>query len=891
MSNPQNTPAVLRPLDDPQPLIAWAAVLRWFDSDLLAGLAAGTGNLAGLLDSDAVQPAAEPPGARCLTDAARTAALEQLRAVHPLAEQTLHTRCFDYFLDAMGQPDPARRTQAEHETLYHLDRLFFLHITRRELDTIAGYVAAVRAAGPSSACNHSRLALYDGIIAYHRRDYASADQVLGALLQDPQTPEEVRLRAANTMALAHMDQGHYDIALRHYQQVRELALALDHRYYQAVALINMGMVYHELDQHAQALDLTMQSLEAFRAIGDQARELIALYEIGNNALRLGRWQMADQMFRDAERLGEQLGMEAQLGYVFWGQGLLHHLLGDAQRSEQRYLRAQAIARQPGRSNQILDNDVRWHLAFLYSTVGRWEEALVAYEEAIAQGAQLQRRHWLCLMHYQRGNTLRSLGRAPEAEEAYRKAIEAIETLRGATEGEDLKIGLLGTTQQVYERMVLHCLEQGRPEAAFDYVERARSRAFLDTLASKSLDLYDTFNQPVLSLREVQNQLPAGALLLEYFTVGVLPRGEHVTNMLPPENTHLREQLTLPPEVLIFAVARDHFEMHRVALDPNALRPQLGDPGPGRRFLRPRLLARLHDQLIAPVAHLLDGREVLYLVPHGPLHYLPFAALGREGAPPLLRAGGPALAQAPSATVLLRNCLRAPAAAGAGLLALGYNDEGPDCLTYAEAEARHIAAMFGGAAHTGPEPKRPHLARAASQARWLHIAGHAVFHPADPTASELRLGRGEALQARTIMHELDLRVDLVTLSACTTGLSHVVPGDELQGLPRAFLYAGAPTVVCTLWEAADLVTLLVMERFYQGLRGGAAPAAALRDAQVAVRDLSGAELANTLARWRSAGGELAALGDNFPVIAADQHNTQPFADPQYWAPFMLIGRAE
>ncbi|GAB4191010.1 MAG: hypothetical protein OHK0022_04340 [Roseiflexaceae bacterium] len=891
MSDPENTPTSLRPLDDPQPLIAWAAVLRWFDADLLADLAGGQTGPTALLASDAVQPAAEPAGACSLTEAARTAALEQLRAAHPLAEQRLHTHCFGFFLDAMRQPDPARRTQAEHETLYHLDKLFFLHIPRRELDTIAGHVAAVRAAEPACTYSHSRLALYDGILAYHRRDYDAAGQILGRLLQDQQTPEEVRLRAANTMALAHMDQGHYDIALRHYQQVRDLALALGHRYYQAVALINMGMVYSELDQHEQALDLTMQSLEAFRAIGDQMREVIALYEIGNNALRLGRWQVAGQMFHNAEQLGTQLGMEAQLGNIFWGQGLLHHLLGDLQSSEGYYRRAQAIAQQPGRSNQILDNDVRWHLAFLYSTAGRWEEALVAYEEAIAQGAQLQRRHWLCLMHYQRGNTLRSLDRTSEAEDAYRQAIEAIETLRGATQGEDLKIGLLGTTQQVYERMVLHCLEQGRPAAAFDYVERARSRAFLDTLASKSPDLYDTFNQPVLGLREVQAQLPAQTLLLEYFTIGVLPRGEHVTTMLPPENTHLREQLTLPPEVLIFAVTRDHFEMHRIALDPNALRPQLGDPGPGRRFLRPRLLARLHDQLIAPVAHLLDGQQVLYLVPHGPLHYLPFAALGREGAPPLLRAGGPALAHAPSATVLLRNCLRAPAAASTGLLALGYNDEGPDRLTYAEAEARHIAQMFGGVVHTGPEPKRPHLAQAERQARWLHIAGHAVFHPADPTASELRLGRGESLQARTIMHEIDLRVDLVTLSACTTGLSHVVPGDELQGLPRAFLYAGAPTVVCTLWEAADLVTLLVMERFYQGLSGGVAPAAALRDAQVAVRDLSGAELAETLTRWHNAGGELAALSDSFPVIAADQHETQPFADPQYWAPFMLIGKAE
>lgn len=872
-------------------LWAWAAVLRWFDRDLLLLLPeADPIEVDALLASAEVEPDGRAPAALRLSESARAAALEQIRQSAPQAELELHTRAFRHFLAGMRQGDPARRDQAEQETLYHLDKLLFLHSPRKELDIVAQYVAEVYAAGPRQDQHRHRLALYEGYAAQHKRDYARAEQILGDLIRRAGVPGDVRLRATNSLALAHMDQGHYDVALGYYQQVYHLAQTLENRYYQAAALINQGMLYHELDQYAQALDLTAQSLEIFRAIGDQYREAIALFEIGNSALRLGRWQMADESFRAAEELCGRLGLEAQRGNIAWGQGLLQHLLGDTAQSEQHYRRALAIAQNPGYGDPILTNDILWQLAFLHHTEERWEQALALYEQVIAQGALLRRRHWLSLMHYQRGNTLRSLERPAEAEAAYRQAIELIEALRGDTEREDVKIGLLGTTQQVYERMVLHCLEQGRPADAFDYVERARSRAFLDTLARKSPELYDAFDQPVVGLAEVQAQLPPQTLLLEYFTVGVLPRGEHPVNMLPAENTRLREHLTLPPQVLIFAVTRERFEVHRAALDPNALRPQRGDPGPGRRFLRPRLQARMYEQLVAPAQHLLAGNRVVYVVPHGPLHYLPFAALGPEGGPPLLRADGPALAQAPSATVLLRNCLRARAPGAAGLLALGYNDQDGERLTYAEAEARYIARMFGGAAHTGPEPKRGHLAGEGARARWLHIAGHAVFRPDDPTASELRLGRGEALDARTIMHEVDLQVELVTLSACTTGLSHVVPGDELQGLPRAFLYAGAPTVVCTLWEAADFVTLLVMERFYQGLGRGLAPAPALRDAQVAVRDLRAGELAAAIARWRAADSELAALSATLPPITPDQHDSRPFADPQYWAPFMLIGRA-
>ena len=78
-------------------------------------------------------------------------------------------------------------------------------------------------------------------------------------------------------------------------------------------------------------------------------------------------------------------------------------------------------------------------------------------------------------------------------------------------------------------------------------------------------------------------------------------------------------------------------------------------------------------------------------------------------------------------------------------------------------------------------------------RWLHIAGHARFDPHDPLGSYLLLGDGDKLSARAIIHDLDLAVDLVTLSSCTSGVTHVVPGDELRGLQRALLYAGAPTV--------------------------------------------------------------------------------------------------
>jgi CHAT domain-containing protein len=117
----------------------------------------------------------------------------------------------------------------------------------------------------------------------------------------------------------------------------------------------------------------------------------------------------------------------------------------------------------------------------------------------------------------------------------------------------------------------------------------------------------------------------------------------------------------------------------------------------------------------------------------------------------------------------------------------------------------------------------------------------------------------------------------------SGFSSIMAGDELFGLQRAFLYAIAPTIICTIAKARDRVTLLVMDQFYAyllGLNGAVAarPAEALRDALIAVRTMTRDEVNRTLMRY------------GYPPFSADGHPSDtPFSRPEYWAPFIVIGR--
>jgi len=807
------------------------------------------------------------------------------------AEAEFHQRSFAFYLARLERSKQSQRTLADEDCcLHHLDALFTLLGAQMQWQPLLDAALAVRAIAPQQPRHTQRLTMIEGYVAGRTQRYEACDELLTRLLSEPELEPDVRAKALKGLADAALYRSQYERAIRLYQQLHAAAGAANDPIYQGLALLNMGMCFHELERHEQALEQCVRSRALFQAVGDRVREAHACYHSALYSLYLGRWEQAEAARAEAAALFERLGLPNYLGFVYWMQGYLQHIFGDHAASEAAYLRALPLAESPEFGQPSLALDTYLYLGLLYAAQERWAEALQQYNHAEVLAIQLDRRQSLAIVAFRRGQIYERQGQLDAALQCYEQALSGVESLRSETRSEELKISLLGTTQQMYEALVLLYLARGQAAEAFHTVERARSRAFLDLLEQHELSLPPSVEQQVVTVAEVQAQLPPGALLLEYFTIGVLPRGEQLINQIPAERTELRAQLAFPPQVLLFAIDRSRLLVQRLTINPNLLRPQLGDRFPGRHLLHGRLPQHLYHQLIAPAAHLLVGCATLYVIPHGPLHYVPFSALCSAPGEYLLHTEGPALAQAPSATILLRNCLGRHTGHSGGMLALGYNDpEGPQPLRFAEAEAQLIANALDGTAWIDPEPKRERLAALPAHTRWLHIAGHARFEPDDPLGSALRLGRGDDLSARTIMSDLRLMVELVSLSSCTSGVSHVVPGDELLGLQRALLYAGAPTVVCTRWEAYDLVALLVMSHFYAGLSQGLKPGQALRDAQIAVRELSAGQLAALLAGWSAAGESIAAVLAE-PLQRAAATTGRPFADPLLWAPFMLIGRA-
>jgi CHAT domain-containing protein/tetratricopeptide (TPR) repeat protein len=219
------------------------------------------------------------------------------------------------------------------------------------------------------------------------------------------------------------------------------------------------------------------------------------------------------------------------------------------------------------------------------------------------------------------------------------------------------------------------------------------------------------------------------------------------------------------------------------------------------------------------------------------------------------------------------------------------------LRFAQAESDTLSDLF---ARNLNLPGNKATAEAVIQGTkgmpYVHFACHGYYLPEDPSRSGLRLANGAQLTAADVILKLDLSASrLVVLSACQTGLTDFTSlRDEYVGLPAAFLQAGAPAVVSTLWEVNDLSTMLLMNRFYRihCTENVSAPNA-LRDAQRWLRDVTSAELFMVFERFRQAATDAkepmyARLQEKFVKDTLSDPRSKPFEHPFFWAGFTYTG---
>ena len=517
-----------------------------------------------------------------------------------------------------------------------------------------------------------------------------------------------------------------------------------------------------------------------------------------------------------------------------------------------------------------------------SELGKLDEAKAELDPILASPRirDMGDLHWLA--QFERGRIAEKEKDGAKAATLYAGAVDVIEQQRASINGEASKIGFVGDKQAVYERLIALLIEQQRAADAFDYVERSKARALVDLLASKTdfaaqdpdkarvilaqLDAADasahaqaasadgqqtqTRNLDVVR-QEIRQAAPELSSLV---TVTSAPTEE--LKSLIAESEALVEFYYQGKDLYAFVLRRDRLTAAK--LDAEGLdsavqqfRTALQDAGSDRWRENARAL---HARLWQPLEPSIGVNKVI-VVAHGALHYLPFAAL--MSADGRLLIDQYSLRSLPSASVL--KYLKPPVEKKDGLLlALGNPDLGDAKLDlkFAEDEAKTVTKLFpqsrlllrGDASETN-------LKKAGAVFSRIHFATHGKFQADEPLSSGLFLAKdaeNDGLLTVGELYSMRLDTDLVTLSACETGLGKVANGDDVVGLTRGFLYAGARSIVASLWSVDDKATAMLMETFYDSL-GRQSKQDALRTAQLKTRE--------------------------------------SFPHPFFWAAFQLTGRAD
>jgi CHAT domain-containing protein len=486
----------------------------------------------------------------------------------------------------------------------------------------------------------------------------------------------------------------------------------------------------------------------------------------------------------------------------------------------------------------------------------------------------------------------------------RRAVQQIEGVRGRIGIDELRISFSEDKAPVYADLVHALLQRGGRATlgeAFETVERARSRALVDLLAGRlggargsgdpgvkqllarleklraELNWLSGFDPdagkgrrdesrlrrsgPRLRRREEEIAEVVHRIQARDHRLGALTAGE--TASLGDVRRGLGDATLVEYYLsghgaIAFVVTRDGARLVRLPVDRAEIvermsraRFQIEKWGYGDDYVRGReaALAQALDRQLRGLAERVwdplrvDTRRVI-VVPHGPLHSLPFHALpGADGRPlaedhvftwlpsASARRYLDGAAKAGAAQAGGRRTGAAPASSGgARVLAVGVSD---DAIPQVDAEVRRVRRRFRhGRVLRGAGATRARFLDAAPGADVVHVATHGVFREDDPHFSALRLADGWMS-----VHDLyGMRLDagLVCLSACQSGRSWIGAGDELVGLARGFLHAGARNLVVSLWPVHDDSTVRLMDGFYARLGAGEPVEEALRTAMLDLR---------------------------------------------------------
>jgi len=517
---------------------------------------------------------------------------------------------------------------------------------------------------------------------------------------------------------------------------------------------------------------------------------------------------------------------------------------------------------------------------------------------------------------------------------YCKSIEIIEKIRGDLSIEEFRSAYMTDKMHVYERLIILLIEnsesgvfidlkQSPVETAFYYSERARSRSFLDILGNNKINAKQSSDTMLLAkefklrlqIQKVTKEIEISKISengpgelekhLEFLnedyikTLDLIKLSNSDYNSLisvePSRLCEIQELLAEKNAIIEYWLGKEKSVIWVITnktiiakiLNTGAdkIKESVSDC---RALIKTNknklLLAELYNTLISPIESEINGYESLYIIPHRSLHFLPFQALIDTSGTYLIEKFD--VSYAPSSSVL-KQCSLIKRDINDDFLGMALGDMSIgnfSPLPGTKAEINQIVQLYPGAtAKYENETSETYFKTEAKNHNIIHLATHGSLDSRHPMNSYLLMPFDDKNDGQLTVNEifdLNLKSKLVVLSACETGLGLLSTGDELIGLSRAFIYAGTPAIIVSLWPVEDASTALLMTRLYQYYSAGYRLQDALTLAQ---RDLINNNFEASVKR-----GASTVVWDKALKYEIESGNKSKEKNPFFWAPFILIG---
>ena len=664
--------------------------------------------------------------------------------------------------------------------------------------------------------------------------------------------------------------GDYRKAIKYHKKTLNFAIKIGHRNGEGRAYGSLGNAYQSLGDYRRAIEYHKKHLKIATEIGDQGGEGGAYGNLGNAFISLGDYRRGIEYLEKDLKIAREIGDRGGEGGAYGSLGNAYQSLVDYRRAIKYHKKHLKLATEIG--DRGGEGGAYGNLGNAYDSLGDYRNAIEYHVKHLKIAIEIGDREGEGTAYHNIGKEFFSLEEAENAVDNFVSAVDVFNSLRSLLKSQDnWKINFREVHEATYNALWLSLLRIKKIDEALFAAEQGRAQTLSDNLllqyklnSSSSSATIDTKKTILRLLTKLSS--PTLFLAIKDFTTNIwfLRKGRKILfrqGRLEGNRAEKDPLLALLKSSLAKIGAEDTKTREDGTLDDldNECSFSIGVRGEGDgKPSSPPLdnpFKPFYDAVIGPILDMLEPQDdELVIVPDGALCFTPWAAVFESIRIRIV----PSLTSYQLILSVAEGHHKKKGALLVGNPCLKQLKKPLADLPFAQKEVEMIASILKTKPLTGIHATKAEVMERMSSVALIHIAAHG-----DARTGEINLSPGPGWSSKfphrkdyilrmSDVQTANLRTRLVVLSCCHSGRGRVLKGEGVVGIARAFLAAGARSVLVALWAINDEATVVFMKRFYQHLKEGKTASAAVQQAMKFLRE------------------------------------SEQFYEMKYWAPFQLIG---